>query len=331
MAYCNTTTDLLDCYPYLERFQGKITLEGFVLAAGQTNTYAVYGCGQIELVFDNGVPLTEKTSVALVEATAATWWYDDNNDVVYVHATDNDNLITVAQTTTLIEAGQDWDTLKTTMRNNAQQFVDSILNTRYPTPLMPRLIKTHNTQDYEYPVVRATALLTCAFLIRRRNPEDATAMALYKEAYNSNPEPGETKGILNQLKDGDIVLQEQISGREVGGFNVYPYASNTATAYVWFIGTYSGRMYERWRLAIDTAGAVSTATWKVSRDGGSNYDLTLQSTFDVTNDDRRIYILDGIYAVFYGTFAVTDYWDIEVFPLSDTASFSKLGSAELSR
>jgi hypothetical protein len=327
MAYCNVTTDLTDVYPDIERYQEKFILEGWVSVAGNANTYAVFGCGQINMVFDNGVMLTLKTSIATVQTAAGSWWYDSDNDVVYVHAVDSDDLTTVAQTTTRIEAGEDWDTLKDNMRDNAMQFMDSVLNPRYPTPLMPRQIKTHDTSDYEYPVVRTCALLTCAFLAKRRNPSDKTGNMLYEEAWMPEPESDKQKGWLNQLRDGDMVLQDQISAREVGSFNVYPESGITATAYTWFLGTYTGLQFERWRLQIDTAGAVGTATWKLSRDGGTNWDLTLQKTFDADNNDRRIYLLDGISAIFYGTYGADDYYDIEVFPLTDDPGVAKVGNA----
>ena len=331
MAYCNVTTDLTDVYPDIERYQEKYILRGWVSVTGNANTYAVYGCGQVNQVFDNGVQLTVKTSIATVQASAGSWWYDSDNDVVYVHATDSDNLSTVAETTTRIEAGEDWDAFKDNMRDKAMQFMDSVLNTRYPTPLMPRQIKTHDTSDYEYPIVRTCALLTCAFIAKRRNPNDKTGVALFEEAWLPEPEPGQQKGWLNQIRDGDIALQDQVTSREVASFNVYPESGITSTAYTWFLGEYSGREYERWRVQIDTAGGVGTATWKLSRDGGTNWDLTLQDTFDSSSDARRIHIANGIYAIFYGTYGEDDYYDIEVFPATDRPDAAKFGNARAYR
>ena len=325
MAYCNVTTDLTDVFPDIERYQEKFILEDWYATSGQNSTYEVRGCGQVNMVFDDGEMLTEKTSIATVEGTAGTWWYDSDNDIVYVHAKGSDDLTSASIT---IEGGEDWDTLKDNMRDKAMQFMDSVLNPRYPTPLMPRQIKTHDTADYEYPILRCCALLTCAFIAKRRNPKDANGERLLKEAWNPEPEPGEQKGWLNQLRDGDMVLQDQISAREVGGFNIYPKSDNTSTAYAWFLGTYSGLQYERWRLQIDTEGAIGTATWKLSKDGGTTWGLETQDTFDTTDPERRIYISDGIYCIFYGTFGEGDYWDVEVFPLSDSPDVQKMGSAE---
>ena len=116
MAYCDVQSDLTDVYPDIERYQEKFILEGWVTVSGQANTYAVYGCGQVNMVFDNQVMLTLKTSIATVQASAGSWWYDSSNDILYVHAIDSDNLTSVAQSTTQITGGEDWDTLN---RNGA--------------------------------------------------------------------------------------------------------------------------------------------------------------------------------------------------------------------
>ena len=108
-------------------------------------------------------------------------------------------------------------------------------------------------------------------------------------------------------------------------------AANTSTAYIWVLGTYTGNDYERWRLQIDTAGAPGTATWKLSSDTGAKWDKTLQVTFDADNNNRRILIGSGIEIVFYGTFGDGDYWDIELFPLTDVPDKVKISSTIMVR
>jgi len=330
MAYCDTGEDLKNVLSDIADYEEREVLPKlWTLTSGQTNTYQQSGLGTIKMVYDDNVPLTLKTSIATVEAAAGSWWYDSTNNILYVHAINSDNLTTATIT---LESGLDWETFKTNMRNKAQEIVDSYLNRMFPTPLMPRLIKTHVTaSDYEYPIVMITAIITCALIVQRRNPDDPVAKALWRKVLNQGPEVGEQKGFINQILDGDMVLQEQISVREVGNFNVYPKSNNTATAYVWVLGKYEGSYYGRWRLQIDTAGAPGVATYKLSYDTGTNWDKTLQETFKPENDDRRIYIGSGIYVVFYGTFGEDDYWDIEVFPQTDSATISKFGSIQLSR
>lgn len=332
MSYCNITTDLRDVYPQIEQYGSKIKLSGFTLAAGQTNTYQKAGTGYIELIFEDGAQLTAKTSVALTEATAGTYYYDADLDILYVHATGDTNLNT--STTVLIESGVDWDGFKNRMRNKAEEYMDSYLNRKYPTPLMPRLVKTHVTDsDYEYPVVRLCALITCSFITGRLAPNANISTTLMRQVTNPNPEIGDLPGLLDQILAGDMVLQEQISGREPGNWNVYPYTSNSGTGYIALIGKYYGAQYEKWRLQIDTLGAPGTATYKLSYDTGSSWDFLLQATFSTDDNDRRVYIGSGVYCVFWGTFAVGDYWDIELFPMSDSVNVvgAKIGSIEAGR
>ena len=331
MAYCNTTTDLRDVYPQIDQYQGKRKIVGWSATAGQSNTYEAHGTGYVELLLDEGAQLTSRASIALTEANAGSFFYDSDLDIVYVHAIDSDNMTTATIT---IEAGVDWDSFKARMCNKAHEYLDSYLNTKYPTPLLPRLVKTHVTDsDYEYPIVRACALLTCAFIVGRIKTDSPVATGLMKQVYNPAPEIGESPGIVNQLLTGEMVLQEQISGREPGNWNVYSGAANSGTGYVWFIGRYYGAQNEKWRVQIDTGGAPGTATYKLSYDTGSNWDSTTQDTFSADDNDRRIHIGSGVYCVFYGTFVDGDYWDIDLFPMTDTINVTaaKIGTIEASR
>jgi len=58
-----------------------------------SNTYS-HTCEEqkVNAVLDDGVELTEKTSVGDVKANAGSWYFDFYNQIIYVHATDNDDL-----------------------------------------------------------------------------------------------------------------------------------------------------------------------------------------------------------------------------------------------
>jgi hypothetical protein len=326
MSYCNITTDLTDLSLYAEQYQGKRIIEGWTLVSGQTKTYYHYATGQVNQVFQDGTPLTVRASIALVEANASSWYYDATIDILYIQTSaslDPDG-------SCVIEIGEDWDGFKTTMRNSAEEEMDGYLKSKYHVPLLPRIRKIHSTGDYESIVKNIAAALTCRNIIRRVNPADPKARQVEKIALNSEPETGEEKGLINKLMDGDIALQDQIVANEVTGWKgPYPYASNTATAYIWLWGQYTGDAQEYWQLKIDTAGGVGTATWKLSKNGGSTYSPVLQSTLVSGAQDRLVYLGDGIYVLFYGTFGVGDYWDFEVIPGSYEPDVSVIGSVEM--
>lgn len=328
MAYCNTTTDLTDQYPDIGRYTENRILENWYATSGQNNTYEVRGCGQVNQVFDDGEQLTEKTSIATVGATAGTFWYDSDVNTVYVHAKGGDNLTTASIT---IEAGEDWDVLLTRINNRMYNLMNGILNKSYPTPIPPRIARIESTDDYDYILIKCNALLTCSELIFRRSTDDPIGIKLYKRVWYLSPEPGEDKGLLNQIIDGDIALTDQVTARETGSVNYWPYASNAQDTPIWVYGKYTGLNYERWKLAFDTAGATGTATFKLSRDGGTNYDLTLQKTFDTNSDDRRMPLVSGLSVLFdpdtSNSYGDGDYWTIEVFPQDDIVNVAKVGNA----
>jgi len=200
----------------------------------------------------------------------------------------------------------------------------------FDTPLLPRLTQTHAAEDYEAPVRKACAMIACMLMLRRINPDSQDAERLEKQALGFNPEPGEEMGIIAKIKSGDTVLQEQITARETGHYNVYPNSGNSGTGYIRVWGNYTGDDYERWLLEIDTAGVPGVATWKLSYDG-TNFDKTLKSTFDTNNNARRIHLASGIFCVFIGTFVLADKWTIEVFPSTDRPQAGMVSSSTVMR
>jgi len=328
MAYCNTTTDLTDQYPDISRYLENKILENWYASSGQSNTYEVRNVGQINMVFDDGEQLTLKTSIAEVEAEAGSFYYDANVNTVYVRANGDDDLTTGTIT---LEAGEDWDAFLTRINNRMYNFMNGILNPSYPTPVPPRIIRNESADDYDYILIKCNALLTCSEVMRRRAVDDVEADKLYKMVWNMNLGEGEEKGLLNQLRDGDMVLIDQITARETGSFNYWPDGSNTTDTPLWIYGTYTGSTYERWKLEFESTEATGTVTFKLSRDGGTTFDLEAQSTFDSTQDDRRMPLLSGLYAIFDpdtgNDYTSGDFWDIEVFPQSDLTTISKIGNA----
>lgn len=77
----------------------RLVLEGWTLTPSQTNTYDVDMVAQVGAaqvagglyrkvvgVRENGDDLTERTSIATVEASASSWWWDPTAEKLYVHS-----------------------------------------------------------------------------------------------------------------------------------------------------------------------------------------------------------------------------------------------------
>lgn len=326
--YCNITTDFQRAYSNIEHFQHLDIIESWAKTSGQTNVYEKHGTGYNEMVFEDGTQLTIKTSVADVDSNASSFYYDGNVDKLYIHTSGSD-----APSGYTIEYGEDWDAFKTVCRDDAQEMLDSLLNNKFETPLAMRSRDTHNTaSNYNKWIVMAAAKLACYLIISRDDPASEIAEALYKAVDNPNPDDGEMKGIVQRLYDGDIVLEDQVSVRESGGWNVYPDSSNTVTVRPVFSGEYTGTTEMLWRIQIDTAGALGTATYKVSYDGGSNWDLTLEKTKDDTKNQIRFYIASGVWVRWpAATYVKDEFWDLELFPITDEVSSAKVGFIPVKR
>ena len=328
-TYCNLNTDLHDVFPAIGQYQRKDIVEDWEATSGQASTYQHEGTGYVNQVFDDGVQLTVKTSIADVNSNAGSFYYVEDTDILYVHPTGSGD-----PSGSLMEVGVDWDTFKTRMRAKAMQTMDSYLALRYIVPIVPRSLKTHDTAEHEYIIVRSCALLTCASIIKRVDPENTIGNVLYKEAINFNLEAGEEKGLINQLLDGDAVLQNQRTPQEVGWVGeIIPKSTNTVNETPILSGVYSGLQREIWRIQIDTGGAIGTATYKVSFDGsGATWDLTLQETFDSSDDQYRFHIAQGVYVEWPAkTWVQDEYWDIHLYPKDDKVDVAKVGYSALCR
>jgi hypothetical protein len=169
--------------------------------------------------------------------------------------------------------------------------------------------------------------------MKRRNPADPIGEKFYREVWNPEPPSDESKGLLNQLLDGDIVLTDQASVKRAGGWILVPYASNTVTRGPILSGEYSGIKKEKWRIQIDTSGAPGTGDYKVSYNGGTSWDLTDQEMIDTDEDEIRMGITEGIYIEWPAGVAQVsgEYWDLYLFPNTDTVETATIGSIELRR
>jgi len=317
MAYCNTTSDLVAVYPKIDHFQFNEILEDFTQDSTYTSTYKKSRVGYAGQVFENTKQLTEQSSVSDVNSNAGSFYYDTDTDILYVHTTNSNDPSNYD-----IFYGEDWDALKSSANNQAHEMLDSMLGHVMKVPIEPRMRKYHGTADYDYPIVRACALLTCYILVDRIDSEEA--QKIYDRVSN-----GDRTGIVDKILDGKIHIEDQITHTEPGGWNVIEKSSSSG--YIKITGKYTGSQKQLWELKIDTAGAPGTATWKLSKDGGSTYSPTEQNTRDDDNVNLRVSIGSGLYVEFYGTFVEDDYFKFIVYPIETISSTGRLSSLEIIR
>jgi len=334
MPYCNITTDLQDLYRGNSDFTLKREVENWTATSGQSNTYEKAFVGYTGNCWENGNKLTVKTSIAEVEAAAASWWYDSATDIIYIHPTGSGDPADFT-----IEIGVDHEDMLTRCRNRAMSRMDAWLNKIMITPLIEREVDDHFTGGYEEPLVTACAALTLYYAINQRDPHDEDALTLYKMAWNPEPsddaDDNEVKGIINMYLEGDLVRVDDVSPRESGNYNIFPNSSNTtAEPGIQLEGNFTGSTFQMWRITITTGGAPDgTMIWKFSDDDGTT-DTRTSITSKTTGTSNLFETVSGAIKVKFtaSTYTATDYWQIQLYPMDSTLEQgSKIGSITLCR
>ena len=296
MAYC-TTRDLKDVFPAIDEFDTKTALYGFVTHS--SNLYRADNIGLVTQLFANGKNLgAGQSSVSDTDANDK-WHYDDSNDVVYYYnSSTNPNDM-------LMESGDDWDTLRTRYISNAEKYLDSRLDGR-----LPRKQFKDKDGNYDYIIVRTTALLACSFLIKASNPSSEIASSLFEEA---------DKNIMS-LNEGSTKLSWQVSGDASKGV-IRQVSVSGAINLVDTRGHYYD-IYDRVGVKITTAGAMGTAKYSVWHKDADNLGAERMNNGDTADYVETINgqyqpLTDNIYIRFAGdtadTATLNDKWEIEFF------------------
>ena len=297
--YCNTTTDLQMVFADVEKFNHREALTGFTIVSGQTNTYSYKNPGYIGVCWQDNAALTVRTSVALVENNAGSYYWDSTNDILYVHSTNNAD-----PDTHVIEiAPYDYSDLLEYCRNNAMEELESYLDPGYPRPL-PFARNSYNSAKYDTDIIRACAMITVRQIIESVNPGSPLIKTYWDRVY-SEIEPF---GLLYQHRLGSRKFSFEPTKDDFDGRLECLTLDATSSGLVRLHGKGHSEQHKLYRLKIDTAGAVETATYKLSNDNGLSWYSTLRPTYYAPQ-----YITSGIWARFEGVFVTDDEWLIEIF------------------
>ena len=121
---------------------------------------------------------------------ALTFVYDDDLDLLL--------LVTLSDPSdNLLEAGEDFSTLITRITANASRYLDAKLD-----PNLPKEQFKDKSGNFDYIIVRTTALIAATFLIRSHDPTSEIANALMEDAM----------GNIDALNKGSAALSWQTTG-----------------------------------------------------------------------------------------------------------------------
>jgi len=296
MAYC-TERDLKDIYPSIDEFDTKTPIYGWVVHSG--SLYRADNSGLVTQLFANGQDLGSAEANSGVVDANGKWFYESTLDATYYYnsATNPNDM--------LMESGDDWATLKTRYISNAEKYLDSRLDGR-----LPRKQFKDKDGNYDYILVRTTALLACSFLIRASQPTSEIAESLFDEA---------EKNILS-LNQGSTKLSWQITGDSAQGV-IREVSVSGNLRIVDTRGQYHD-IYDRIGVKITTAGAIGTAKYSVWLKDGDNLGAERMNNgesadyIDTVNGQYQT-LASGVTVRFAGdtadTATINDKWEIEFF------------------
>ena len=294
MATYATNRDLKDAFPEVDSFDTKTPIYGWVVDSG--SRYRADNSGLVTLLFANGKDLgAAEASAAAVDTSGVSdeWYYDSDADAVYYNNTaTNPNDM-------LMESGEDFATLKTRFLENASKYLDSRIDGS-----LPREQFKDKDGNYDYIIIRTTALIAAVFLIRSHDPTNEVASAMWEEASEN----------INSLNGGNTKLSWQTTGDSSKGI-IREVSVSGALRIVDTRGRYSG-VYDRVKVTIGTGGAIGTATYNVFIGDSDNIKNNQIVTNEIINGQFQ-QIGNGLEIRFQGasdssTATASDEWEIEV-------------------
>ena len=290
MATYATNRDLKDVFPEVDSFDTKTPIYGWVVHSG--SLYRADNCGLVTLLFADGQDLGDAEANSGVVDVNGEWYYDSDIDAVYYYSASNPNDM-------LMESGEDFATLKTRYLSNASKYLNAMLD-----GTLPREQFKGSDGSYDYIIIRTTALIAAAFLIRSSDPTNEVATAMWEEAM----------GNIDSLNGGKTKLSWQTTGDSSKGI-IREVSVSGALLIVDTRGRYSG-VYDRIKVIIGTGGVIGTATYNVYAGNAENL-KTAQVVTNKTINGQYQSIGNGLEIRFQGSSdsssaTTNDEWEIEV-------------------
>jgi|TARA_R100001530_G_scaffold34252_1_gene26735 hypothetical protein len=312
MSYC-TNRDLKDVFPSIDEFDTKTTLYGWVVDSG--SRYKAENSGLVTQLFANGENLSTAESGSSNVNANGKWYYTDDVTYYYNDATNPNDM--------LMESGDDWGDIRTRYISNSSKYLDSRLDAN-----LPREQFKDQDGNYDYIIIRTTALLACSFLIRASNPTSEIADALFNEAELNIASLNEGRTKLSWQTTGDASMGIIREGSVSGSLRVVDTR-----------GAYSG-VYDKIGVKITTAGAMGTAKysyWAKDSDNLGAERMNNGATADYAEIINGTYqpVSGGLSIRFAGdtgdTATINDKWEIEVHGRNETTDSGMPNSIRMTR
>ena len=253
---------------------------------------------------------------ASADPDALSFVYDTNLDLCFLvtnSADPNDSLT---------EVGEDFKSLVTQFRGDASRYLDSMLD-----PNMPKEALKDKEGNFDYIIIRSSALIAANFMIKSHDPNSELANALMEEAEKN----------ISNINEGKAALSWQVTRDSSQGIIRDVYYTSGAIRPVDTRGEWSGT-YDLLRVLITLAGELGTAKYSVWVKGSTKLKETQVVTDEIITGDYQT-LAGGLQIRFAGsaddstanTTTTADEWEIEVFGRHETVDASGGKAVKMTR
>ena len=308
-TYC-THRELKDVFPQVDSFDNKKALYGWTEVT--TNKYAAHNSGLTTQLFADGEDLGAAQSAHTDLNVEGEWFYNSAEDITYYYSASNPN-------DKLMESGEEFSALITRITANASRYLDAKLD-----PNLPKEQFKDKEGNYDYIIVRTTALVAATFLIRSHDPQSEVANALMEDAQSN----------IDSLNQGGAALSWQTTGDSSKGvIRDVTYTSGKIRP-VDTRGRWSGS-WDLVKVKITTGGVLGTAKYSVwVKSGDKLKDTQVVTTETVTGDFQKL--AGGLQIRFGGSTdaseaAINDEWEVEVAGYLEEVDNSTVNSIKMTR
>ena len=307
--YC-THKELKRVFPQLDSFDNKKSIYGWTEVT--SNKYAAHNSGIVTQLFADGEDLGPAQSAHTDLNVEGEWFYNSAEDVCYYYSAST-------PLDKLMEGGEEFTAMVTQYRTDASRYLDSMLD-----PNMPKEALKDKEGNFDYIIIRSTALIAANFMIKSHDPNSELASALMEEANNN----------IENINQGRAALSWQVSRDSSQGIvRDVTYTSGKIRP-VDTRGEWSGT-YDLIKVKIGTGGVLGTATYNVYVKDGDGLKNQQVITNEVINGDYQS-LAGGLEIRFAGSTdatqaAANDEWEIEVFGRHEVVDVSSGKAVKMTR
>jgi len=311
-TYC-THKELKRVFPQLDSFDNKKQIYGWTEVT--SNKYAAHNSGIVSQLFADGEDLGPAQSAHTDLNVEGEWFYNSAEDVCYYYSASN-------PLDKLMEGGEEFTAMVTQYRTDASRYLDSMLD-----PNMPKEALKDKEGNFDYIIIRSTALIAANFMIKSHDPNSELASALMEEANNN----------IENINQGKAALSWQVTRDSSQGIVRDVSYTNGAIRPVDTRGEWVGT-YDLIKVIITTGGVLGTAKYSVYVKGSTKLKENQVVTDEIITGDYQA-LAGSLQIRFAGSTdtstanvsGTADEWEIEVFGRHEEVDASSGKAVKMTR